>query len=180
MSRRPKRPKSSPEDPAIRDYVAAELGIAAEVEGVLPAEGETTVFPLIRDLLRPVYFRVLARKKAAPPGRDRKLLDVVAGALRSSILDLDEGGGGDPVGLRLLLWTSLRRYEKAVGRKTFLALLDAWNAAQAGRDEFVVRTREELRELVYDRSPEGELVRPTEIGLNLPAARIRRIVGHRL
>lgn len=173
--------RGGPEDSASRDYLAGELGLSAAVEGILPERAATDVFPLVRDLLRRVYLRLLARKKAAPPGRDQGLLDVVSKALRAAIRELDEGRSGDPAGLRLLLWSALRRYGGAVHRKTYDALLDAWNAAQAGRDEYLVRTRAELRELLYDRTPEGELVPPRPGGgINLPAARIRRIVGHRL
>ena len=83
--------------------------------------------------------------------------------------------------LRVLTWTALRRYRGLVRRPTWRVMIAAWNAAQDGRESWQIRNESvDVPKITYDYPPSGEsgLRRPAPAGgINMPAARLRRLVG---
>ena len=134
--------------------------------------------------LRPAFDELKRRFLSADRPLDEAVLSSVINTLRDSLRDLAEGGPGSPADVRILLWACLRRYRGLLARRSWSALLGCWNAAQAGRDEWKVRNEgKDLPRITYDLPPAGEsgLRRPRPGGgINMPAARIRRLVGFRL
>lgn len=184
---------------AARDLDSGEMLRGLSVEGVSPPE-YAEPFPLDAEAVHRAIKRVARRVRGATREKECAALSVVHSALLRSLMNMrtnqakpsglvdaqgnaiasePELGDGDPAGLRNVLFATLRHYRAAVPKKTWEALVFAYNCTQYGRPDWRVGNDEDLRRITYDQSPDGARKKPSPSGgFNLPAAHIYRMMGY--
>lgn len=168
----------------VRDCESAQVGLSSPIFDETPGMKDAAFSHVRLAPIRQALQVVGVRHRAADNALDTAVLAPMVGALTDAVSRLSNEEEPDSTTLRILIWTALRRYRGLVRRPTWLALITAWNAAQSGREEWQIeREGEDLPRITYDYPVAGldGPRRPSERGgLNMPVARIRRLVGYEL
>ncbi len=168
----------------VRDCETVGFGLEARLSPETPGIDGAEYLPVLLEPLKVARRSLALRHKSADSALDTALLAPIVAACTVAVSALEQGEEADSSNLRVLLWAALRRYRGLVRRPTWVALIEAWNASQDGREDWQIEKESaDIPRITYDYPTAGlEGPKPPSKrgGVNMPIARLRRLIGYQL